>query len=79
MPKQCADEHLSPADRRREVASILAKGVVRWHRTTKTAGHLDAQKSSSGREIGLELSRETRLSVVNDTRGLWPRDDGDES
>ena len=79
MPKQCADEHLSPADRRREVASILAKGVVRWHRMAKTTGDFDAQKSSPGREIGLELSRETRLSVVNGTRGLSPRDDGDES
>jgi hypothetical protein len=27
MPKQRDDEHLSPTDRRREVASILAKGV----------------------------------------------------
>ncbi|MCK6485487.1 MAG: hypothetical protein L6R00_15270 [Phycisphaerae bacterium] len=79
MPKQRADEHLSPADRRREVAAILAKGLVRWHRTTQTAGNLDAQKSSPRRKIGLELSRETRLSVVNGTRGLWPRDHGDDA
>ncbi len=78
MPKQYADEHLSPADRRREVASILAKGVVRWHRMARTAGKLDAQKSSPGGEIGLELFRETRLSV-DGTRGLSPRDDGDEA
>jgi hypothetical protein len=78
MPKQYADEHLSPADRRREVASLLAKGVVRWHRTARAAGKLDAQKSSPGREIGLELFRETRLSV-DGTRGLWPRDAGDEA
>jgi hypothetical protein len=57
MPKQCADEHLSPADRRREVASILAKSVVRWHRMARAGGKLDAQKSSPGREIGLELFR----------------------
>jgi hypothetical protein len=57
MPKQYADEHLSPTDRRREVASILAKGVVRWHRTTRTAGHLDAQESSPRRKTGLELYR----------------------
>ena len=79
MPRQHADEYLSPADRRREVASILAKGLVRWHRTARTAGYLDAQKSSPGCEIGLELFRETRLSVVNGTRGLGPRDDGDET
>jgi len=79
MPKQRADERLSPAERRREVASILAKGVVRWHRMARTAGKLDAQKSSPRREIGLELLRETRLSVVNGTRGLRLRDDGDEA
>ena len=79
MPKQRADEHLSPADRRRAIASILAKGVVRWHRTARTAGHPDAQKSSPGRENGLELPDGTRLSVVNGTRGLSPRGDGDET
>ncbi|MEW6198090.1 MAG: hypothetical protein AB1601_05420 [Planctomycetota bacterium] len=77
MPKHQNDEHLSPAERRREVASILAKGVVRWCRRAKAAGIIDAQKSRPGREIGLELSRETRLSVSDGTRGLWPRDDGD--
>jgi len=79
MPKQCAVEHLSTADRRREVASILAKGVVRWHRMAKTTGDFDAQESSPGREIGLELSRETRLTVSDGTRGFTPRDDGDEA
>ena len=79
MPKQRADETLCPADRRREVASILANGLVRWHRTTRTAGHLDAQESSPRRKTGLELFRETRLSVVNGTRGLWLRDDGDDA
>ena len=79
MPEQYADEHLSPADRRREVASILAKGVVRWHQTATTTGHLDAQESAADRKIGLELSRETRLSVVNGTCGLGPRDDGVEA
>ncbi len=79
MPKRYANEQLSPVDRRREVASILAKGVVRLHRMAKSTGGFDAQKSSPGREIGLELSRETRLSVVNGTRGLRLRDDGDEA
>ena len=79
MPKQYGVEHLSTADRRREAASILAKGVVRWHRMAKTTGDFNAQKSSPGREIGLELFRETRLSVVDGTRGLSPRDDGDEA
>lgn len=89
MPKQRADETLFPADRRREVASILAKGVVRWHRTRMTtaglqadehaAGHLDLRESESGHEISLEFPRETRLSVASGTRGLGPRVDGDEA
>lgn len=89
MPKLRADEHLSPADYRREVASILAKGVVRWHRTrTATAGlqafehaagRLELQESEYGREISLEFPRETWLSAVNSTRGLGPRGDGDET
>jgi len=77
MPKQRADENLSPADRRREVASILARGLIRWRRRAKAAGIIDAQESSPGREIGLELSRETRLSVS--TRGFTPRGDGDDA
>lgn len=79
MPKQRADELLSPADRRREVVSILAKGVVRWHRTAKTATGSNVQESSPDREIGLELSGKTRLSVVNGTHVLSPRGDGDEA
>lgn len=78
MPKRYAVEHLSPADRRREVASILAKGVVRWHRTTKTAGRLDAPESSPGHPNGLDLPGETRLSASDGTRGLRLRDDGDD-
>ena len=79
MPKQRVNEGLSPADRQREVASILAKGVVRWRRRAKATGIIDAQKSPPGRETRLELSRETRLSASDGTRGLWPRDDGDEA
>lgn len=74
MP-MCTQPTLSPADRRRQVASILAKGVIRWHRQARTAGVIDAQESPPKRENGLELSRETRLSVR--TRGLRPRDDGE--
>jgi hypothetical protein len=79
MPKHREDEHLPPADRRREVALILARGVVRWHRRMKTTGIFDAQKCSPDREIGLDFPGETRLSVVNGTRRLWLRDDGDDA
>ena len=89
MPNQRADEHLPPADRRREVASILAKGLVRWHWTrtasaglgadAHAAGRLELRESESGCEISLEFPRETRLSVVNGTRGLGARGDGDKA
>jgi hypothetical protein len=73
----CTEPTLSPADRRRQVASILARGVIRWRRRAKSAGIIDAKKSPPGRETGLELSRETRLSVSDGTRGFTPRDDGE--
>ena len=79
MPKRGATDDLSPTDRRREIASILAKGVTRWRRRAKAAGIIDAQESTPGRETGLELSRGTRLSVVDGTRGLSPRRDGDDA
>ena len=66
---------LSPVERRREVASILARGVIRWHRRAKTAGIIDTQKSPPSSKTRLELSGETRLSVG--TRGFTPRSDGD--
>jgi len=66
---------LSPAERRREVASILARGVIRWHRRAKSAG-IGTEKSAVSGETRLELSGETRLSVG--TRGFTPRSDGDE-
>jgi len=65
-----------PTNRRRELAAILAKGVIRWHRRAKAAGIIDAQKSPPASETRLELSGETRLSVG--TRGFTPRSDGDE-
>lgn len=68
---------LSPADRRREVASILARGVIRWHRRAKSAGIIDTEESATSGKTRLELSGETRLSVG--TRGFTPRSDGDET
>ncbi len=79
MPKHCALDDLSPTDRRREIASILAKGVIRWHRRAKSAGIINAEKSASAATNCLELSRETRLSASDGTRGFTPRDDGDDA
>ena len=70
---------LSPADRRRQIASILARGVIRWRKRAKSAGFIDASESSLSRVTGLELSGETRLSVSDGTRGFTPRSDGDDT
>lgn len=70
---------LDPSERRRQVASILARGVVRWRRRAKAAAIIDAQESSPTAENRLELSRETRLSVSDGTRGFTPRDNGDDA
>lgn len=55
--------HLSPANRRREVAALLAKGVARWRKRAKATGFMHAPESSPEPESCLELSGETRLSV----------------
>ncbi len=65
------------AERRRELASILARGVIRWHRRAKGVGITAAGKSEPLPKNCLELSGETRLTVG--TRGLKPRSDGDEA
>ena len=77
MPKHHNDEHLCPVERRREVASILARGVIRWRRRAKSAGIMDTEKSAVSGETRLELPAKTRLSVG--TRGFTPRSDGDEA
>jgi hypothetical protein len=76
MPKR-TDAPLDPAERRRQVASILARGVVRWRRRVKATGISDAQESPPAVENRLEPSGETRLSVS--TRGFAPRGDGDDA
>lgn len=77
MSLHASEPALSPADRRRQVASILAKGVIRWRRRAKTVGVIAVPESRRNRENRLELSGQTRLSVS--TRGLSPRGDGDEA
>lgn len=78
MPKR-TDAPLDPAERRREVASILARGVVRWRRHVEATGISDVQESVPAAINRLELSRETRLSVSDGTRGFTPRGDGDDA
>lgn len=78
MPKR-TDAPPHPAERRQEVASILARGVIRWRRRAKSAAIFDVQESSPAAEKRLELSRETRLSVSDGTRGFTMPADGDDA
>ena len=79
MPRRKEAHPILPRDRRREVASILAKGVVRWHRKVKALGNVDAQESSPDARNCLEFPGETRLSASDGTRGLRLRDEGDDA
>ena len=72
------EDMLTARDRRREVASVLAKGVVRWRRRARVVGLEVTRESPVFAEKSLELHGETRLSVAGGTHGLCPRDDGDE-
>lgn len=69
---------LDPSERRRQVASILARGVIRWRRQARLSTTSDAQVSAPEAETRLELSRKTRLSVSDGTRGFTMRADGDD-
>jgi hypothetical protein len=57
------------AERRRELASILARGVMRGRQR-------EIEKPSCTPKTCLEFSAKTRLTVG--TRGCMPRSDGDE-
>ena len=70
---------LTPAERRRRIASILANGVVRWRKRAKAGGFMPTPKFSPAGENCLDLPGETRLSVSDGTRGFTPRGDGDDA
>jgi len=58
--KSSGAAEITPADRREQIISILVTGLVRLIR----AGPPPGEKLSESGENGLELSGETRLSVV---------------
>ncbi len=57
-------ESMTAEERRREVAAILASGLLRRLRTAKSAASPPGRKTSKERRTGLEVSLETRLSVA---------------
>ena len=79
MPRRMEAQPISPVERRREVAAILARGILRLRRMARIGGIMHVPESQDLPENGLELPGETRLSVSDGTRGLRLRDDGDEA
>jgi hypothetical protein len=79
MPRRTEAPSMPAEERCREVAAILARGVLRVRRVTRIGVHLHAPESQDLRENGLELSNETRLSVSDGTRGLHLRHNGDDA
>jgi len=69
MPANGPHIELSPADRRQEVAAVLAKGLARWRRRARAGGFAPAPEIRSKPEISLDLSDESRLSVSDRTAG----------
>jgi len=62
-------ESMTADERRIEVASILASGLLRRVRQAKAANPDAHQTSSPGSRIGLDLPAETRLSVAQRPAG----------
>jgi hypothetical protein len=53
MPLPDSESTPPASERRRQVASIHAKGVIRWRRRAKAAGIIDARASSPVGENGI--------------------------
>jgi len=63
FPSRAAD--LSPEQRRRQIAAILARGVLRYQRLVRRSASdsVAAEKPLELGQAGLEVPGETRLSV----------------
>ena len=57
-------ESMTAEERRREVAAILANGLLRRLRAAESAASLSSKTVSKGSKTGLEVPAETRLSVA---------------
>ena len=78
MPRYRESPPISVKERRREVAAILARGVLRLRRTARVGGVTSDPECESSSENGVEVLPKTRLSVAGPTRGLRLRDDGED-
>lgn len=69
MPSVHTPESMTPDARRREIASILALGILRYRRIAKLSLSATPAESRPQAENGLELSRESRLHVADGSAG----------
>lgn len=78
MPKRSFQPDLTSADRRREVAAILAKAVIRMRKRAASDATSPLPQFPESSKSGLANPAETRPSVVR-THGLCLRDEGDDA
>ncbi len=64
MPTGCNLDHMTANDRRAEIASILATGVLRAVRESRRGGSADANDSAETGASGLDLCAHSPLSVA---------------
>jgi hypothetical protein len=69
MPKVTLDSEMTPEQRRRAVAVILARGVLRYHRRISRLESGQPKNSPESSPDGLEVFGETRLSVSQCSAG----------
>ena len=64
MPTGRNLDHMTPEERRREIASILAAGVLRAVRQSRRRGDADSGDLPDSRDSRLELGADSPLSVA---------------
>lgn len=69
MISTCDPETMTEQERREEVASILAQGMLRYMRAAKSTLSEADKTSSLGPQTGLDLPAKTRLSVAQRPAG----------
>jgi hypothetical protein len=69
MPSVQTPDSMTPDTRWREVASILARGILRYRRMARLGLSATPLESRTQAENDLELSRESRLHVADGSAG----------
>jgi len=64
MPSPIRPDKMTPGDRFREIATILAEGVLRARKRREPAAGPSSEKVLESAAQGLEVPRDTRLSVL---------------